>query len=94
MSAADLEQEVVDGGLVLKRDRADRRRQSKDDVIVGDRQEFRLALGEPLPRRRALALRAVAVAAGIVGDARGARSPRSARRVRRARRFDRSRSPT
>jgi hypothetical protein len=27
------------------------------------------ALGEPLPRRRALALRAVAVAAGIVGDA-------------------------
>jgi hypothetical protein len=64
------EQEVVDGGLVLERDRADRRRQSKDDVIVGDRQEFRLALGEPLPRRRALALRAVAVAAGIVGDAR------------------------
>ena len=25
------EQEVVDGGLVLERDRADRRRQSKDD---------------------------------------------------------------
>jgi hypothetical protein len=63
------EQEVVDGGLVLERDRADRRRQSKDDVIVGDRQEFGFALGEPLPRRRALALRAVAVAAGIVGDA-------------------------
>ena len=63
------EQEVVDGGLVLERDRADRRRQGEDDVIIGDRQKLRLAVGEPLPRRRALALRAMAVAAGIVGDA-------------------------
>ena len=63
------EQEVVDGGLVLERDRADRRRQGEDDVIIGDRQELGLALGEPLPRRRALTLRAVAVAAGVVGDA-------------------------
>ena len=63
------EQEVVDGGLVLERDRADRRRQGEDDVIVGNRQELRLAVFEPLPRRRALALRAVAVAAGVVGDA-------------------------
>ena len=69
VSAADLEQEVVDGGLVLERDRADRSRQREDDVIVGDRQKLRLALGEPLPRRRALTLRAVTVAAGIVGDA-------------------------
>src|SRR5208337_2376305 len=43
------EQEVVDGGLVLERDRADRRRQGEDDVIVGNRQEFGFALGEPLP---------------------------------------------
>ena len=63
------EQEVVDGGLVLERDGADRGRQGEDDVIVGNRQQLGLALGEPLPRRRALALRAVAVAAGIVGDA-------------------------
>ena len=63
------EQEVVDGGLVLERDGADRRRQGEDDVIVGDRQEFGLAVGEPLARRRALTLRAVAVAAGVVGDA-------------------------
>ena len=63
------EQEVVDGGLVLERDRADRSRQGEDDVIVGNRQKLRLALFEPLPRRRALALRAVPVAAGIVGDA-------------------------
>jgi len=63
------EQEVVDGGLVLERDRADRGRQGEDDVIVGDWQKLHLALFEPLPRRRALALRAVAVAAGVVGDA-------------------------
>ena len=63
------EQEVVDGGLVLERDRADRRRQGEDDVVVGDRQELRLAVGEPLSCRRALTLRAMAVAAGIVGDA-------------------------
>ena len=63
------EQEVVDGGLVLESDRADRGRQGEDDVIVGDWQKLRLALFEPLPRRRALALRAVAVAAGVVGDA-------------------------
>ncbi len=60
-------QEVVDGGLGLECDRADRRRQGEDDVIIGNRQ---LALGEPLPRRRSLTLRAVAVATGIVGDAR------------------------
>src|SRR5580700_545738 len=38
-------------------------------MIVGDREEFGLALGEPLPRRSALTLGAVAVAAGVVGDA-------------------------
>ena len=62
------EQQVVDGGLVLERDGADRGRQGEDDVIVGNRQELRLAVFEPLPRRGGLALRAVAIAAGIVGD--------------------------
>ena len=38
------EQEVVDGGLVVERDRADRRRQGEDDVVVGNRQEFDLAV--------------------------------------------------
>src|SRR5271166_3873682 len=64
------EQEVVDGGFVVERDGADRGRKSEDDVIVGNRQKLRLAVFEPLPRRRSLTLRAVAVAAGIVGDAR------------------------
>ena len=63
------EQEVVDGGLVLERDGADRSRQGEDDVIIRNRQELGLAVFEPLPRRGGLALRAVAVAAGIVGDA-------------------------
>jgi hypothetical protein len=66
-------------------DRADRRRQGEDDVIIGNRQKLRLALGEPLPRRRALTLRAVTVAAGIVGDV-------FVRAILAA--FDRSRSPT
>ena len=63
------EQEVVDGGLVVERDGADRRRQGEDDVIVRNRQKLRLAVFEPLPRRRGLTLRAMPVAAGIVGDA-------------------------
>ena len=37
-------------------------------MIVGDRQQLGLSFGEPLPRRRALAFGAVAVAAGVVGD--------------------------
>jgi hypothetical protein len=58
------EQEVVDGRLVLERDGADRSRQGEDDVIVGNRQELRLAVFEPSPRGGRLALRAVAIAAG------------------------------
>ena len=58
------EQQVVDGGLVLERDRADRRRQGEDDVVIGNRQQLRLAVFEPLPRRRGLTLRAMPVAAG------------------------------
>ena len=58
------EQEVVDGGLVLERDRAERRRQGKDDVIIGNRQQLGLAVFEPLSRRRGLTLRAMPVAAG------------------------------
>ena len=88
------EQEVVDGGLVLERDRADRRRQGEDDMIGGDRQEFGLALGEPLPRRRALTLRAVAVAAGIVGDAFVRAVLATLDVTAERRRSDRSRSPT
>ena len=58
------EQEVVDDGLVLEGDVGDLGRQREDDVEVGDRQQFGLALGQPLRAARALALRAMPVAAG------------------------------
>src|SRR5688572_12684712 len=35
---------------------------------IGHGQQLGFAFGEPLPRRRALALRAMTIAAGIVGD--------------------------
>ena len=63
-----VEQQVVDHRLVLVGDGGDRGRQREDDVEVADRQQIGLARGEPVPRRRALALRAVPVAAGVVGD--------------------------
>jgi hypothetical protein len=63
------EQEVVDGRLVVERDGADRGRQGEDDVIVGNREELRLALFEPSPRGDGLALRAVTIPAGVVCDA-------------------------
>ena len=58
------EQEVVDGGLVVAGDGADRSRQGEDDVVIGNRQKLGLAVFEPLPRRGGLALRAMPVAAG------------------------------
>ena len=64
-----LEQQVVDQRLVLEGDVGDLGRQREHDVEVADRQQVGLALGKPCPRRRALALRAVPVAAGVVGDA-------------------------
>ena len=63
-----LEQQVVDQRLVLERDVGDLGRQREHDVEVADRQQIGLAFGKPCPRRRALALRAVPVAAGVVGD--------------------------
>ena len=41
----------------------------EDDVEVADRQQVGLARGQPVARRRALALGAMPVAAGVVGDA-------------------------
>ena len=63
------EQDRVDQGLVLKGDRRDLRRQREDDVEIGNRQEFALPRGKPFPAGLSLALRAMPIAAGIVGDA-------------------------
>ena len=63
-----LEQQVVDHRLVGVGDVADRRRQREDDVEVGHGQQLGLPLFHPRARRGALALRAVPVAAAVVGD--------------------------
>ena len=62
------EQQVVDHRLVLVGDRGDLGRQREDQVEVADRQQIGLAGSEPVLRRRTLALGAMAVAAGVVGD--------------------------
>jgi hypothetical protein len=63
------EQDAIDDGLIVESDLGDRRRHSEDDVEVRHRQQLGLSVGQPLGTRQPLALRAVPVAAGIVGDA-------------------------
>ena len=63
-----LEQQVVDDGLVLPGDGGDRRRQAEHDVEVGNRQQLGFPIGQPFLGGNSLALRAVAVAAGVVSD--------------------------
>lgn len=46
-----LEQQIVDGRLVLQGDGADRGRQGQDEVIVGNRQQLHLAVCKALRRR-------------------------------------------
>jgi len=64
----DIEQQPVDDGLVVIRDRADRRRQRKDDVVVLDGQEIRLTRFEPAVCSASLAPRTMSIAARIVSD--------------------------
>ena len=63
------EQQVVDDRLVLVGDRGDLSGQGEDDVEIADRQQIGLAGGEPIRRRRALTLWAMAIAARVVSDA-------------------------
>ena len=65
-----LEQQVVNNGLVLVCDVAERGRQRVHHVKVRHRQQFGLALREPFLRGSTLTLGAVPVAAGVVGDKR------------------------
>ena len=62
------EQQIVDHRLVLIGERGDLGRQGEDHVEVVDRQQIGLAGGEPILRRPALALGAMAVAARVVSD--------------------------
>src|SRR6266850_598221 len=63
------EQDAIDDGLIVESDLGDWRRHGEDDVEVRHRQQLGLSVGQPLGTRQSLALRAVPVAAGIVGDA-------------------------
>src|SRR5580658_6629258 len=60
-----LKQDGVDLSRVLKRQAADLLWKRERGVEVGDRQELRLPLGEPLGAGRGLALGAVAIATGV-----------------------------
>ncbi len=62
------EQQVIDHRLVLPRDIRDLGRQREHDVEVSHGQQIGLARGQPGARRRTLALGAMPVAAGVVGD--------------------------
>src|ERR1700730_13681057 len=63
------EQDAIDDGLTVEWDLGDRGRHSEDDVQVRHRQQLGSSVGQPLSTRQPLALRAMPVAAGIVGDA-------------------------
>jgi hypothetical protein len=62
------EQQVVDDRLVLVGDRSDLGRQREDHVEIADWQQIGLAGREPILRRRALTLWAMAIAARVVSD--------------------------
>jgi len=55
--------------LVLEGDGRRLGRHGEHDMEVRDRQQIGLSVGQPIGPRQALALRAMAVAAGVVGDA-------------------------
>ncbi len=63
-----LEQDAIDLRLVLVGDVGDRRRHGEHDMVILHGQELGLARGEPVPGGRPLALGAMPVAAGVVGD--------------------------
>ena len=63
------QQQVIDDRLVMIGDVGDRPRQGEDDMEIGHGQQLGLAVGQPLLGRHGLALRAVPVTAGVVGDA-------------------------
>ena len=65
-----LEQQIVDGGLVLERDGRDHRRDGEHYVEIGNRQQVVFPVLQPSSGGGGLTLRAMAVAARVVGDAR------------------------
>src|SRR6202171_6192373 len=78
-----LEQDRIDDGLVLEGDRGDRRRQRKDDVEIGNRQQVGFSRGEPRGSGFPLTLRTVTVSGGSIVEVGrgGSHNPQSRRPV-------------
>jgi hypothetical protein len=64
-----VEEEIVEGALVAQGQGVEFMGESEDEVEVADRQQAFQAVLQPLGSLEGLTLRAMAVAAGIVGDA-------------------------
>src|SRR5580765_41721 len=62
------EQQIVDDFLILQGQWREVRRECEDDMNVARREQFSLPCGDPAFAGRGLTLRAVPVAAGVVGD--------------------------
>ena len=67
-----VKQQTVDQARMALRERVEGMREREDDMEVRNRQNLAAAGGKPALSGHALALRTVAVAAGVVGDALGA----------------------
>src|ERR1700675_3479738 len=65
---SNVEQQAIDHGLVLVGELGDRRREREDHNVVLDGKQIGLTRLEPAPGGTRLALRAVSIAARIVGD--------------------------
>src|ERR1700685_1772096 len=63
------EQDIVDEALVLEGEGRDLLRHREDNMEILGVEEFRLAVSEPLRTGERLALRAIPIATGIIGDA-------------------------
>ena len=63
-----LEEQLVDDGLVVVGDVADRRGECKDDVEIGHGKQFGFALLHPGARRGSLALGAMPIATAVIGN--------------------------
>src|SRR5271156_1779626 len=63
-----VEEQVVDGPLVLQGERSQFARQGEDGMDVASGQQFRFARPEPAPARVALAPRAMPISTRVVGD--------------------------
>jgi hypothetical protein len=67
---AGVEEQIVEGGFVLKGDRRDRLGHGKDDVeVIDPGEQLGLAIFEPLRAGEGLALGAGAMATAVIGDA-------------------------